>query len=142
MSIEFSSLNKLRELTEHLSKTKSDVETFFSLAIDLFLIADEQKILLVNDAWESWLGWSKEETCNTPWRNFIKPDESDKVDRLVDTDMRAGNIIDFVNHMRKKNGTYLKICWRSTMWKKGLTYSVGRPVLRSCKDMCQLEVRD
>ncbi len=68
----------------------------------------------LSDEWEKTLGWSREELMSRPFREFIHPDDlAATMERAVALDQNPGEVVDFENRYRHKDGTYRWLLWRA-----------------------------
>ncbi|MCW2927258.1 MAG: multi-sensor hybrid histidine kinase [Thermoleophilia bacterium] len=106
------------------------MQTFFDLAQDMLCIADSSGTFTrVNRSWTHTLGWSEEELCSRPYREFVHPDDRDSTDNetreLVDGRVTSK----FRNRYRHKSGGYHWIDWRALVHdESGLIYASARDV--------------
>jgi PAS domain S-box-containing protein len=121
-----SQLERIKELTFELNDAQAYIDEFFNLSLDLFCISDKVNFLLVDNSWKDVLGWDREELEGKPWRDFLHPEDLAKSNDAC-FDMENNHLIDFVNRLRCKDGTYKEVEWRATKWTNGRTYAVGRP---------------
>jgi diguanylate cyclase (GGDEF)-like protein/PAS domain S-box-containing protein len=70
--------------------------------------------LRLSDRWEQTLGWTREELMSRPFREFIHPDDREKTQPLADAlDRQPGEVVDFENRYRAKDGSYRWLLWRA-----------------------------
>ena len=105
-----------------------DFATFFAVSLDLLVIRDSDfKIVKVNPAWETVLGYSMAELEGRPMVEFVHPDDVaatyDQMQRVIgERDVRG-----FINRYRRKDGSYRSFEWRAR--KEGdFCYGVARDV--------------
>src|SRR5215212_7846806 len=85
----------------------------FDLDRDLLCVADATgHFTSLNAAWETVLGWSREELMGRPFVDFIHPADVEKTltqsSRVAEVD---STIVDFVNRYRTKGGGYRWLRW-------------------------------
>jgi PAS domain S-box-containing protein len=106
-----------RKLAEEaLHERTEQLDSFFTLTVDLLCIADTfGHFLLLNPAWESVLGFTIPELKAGMFFDFVHPDDlqltTDIMERLYSGEVVSG----FVNRYRCKDGSYRAIEWRSRM---------------------------
>ena len=105
-----------------------DFATFFAVSLDLMVIRDSQfRIVKVNQAWESALGYTMAELEGRPMLEFVHPDDAaatrDQMQRVaVERDVRG-----IINRYRRKDGAYRYFEWRARQ-EGDLVYGVARDV--------------
>jgi diguanylate cyclase (GGDEF)-like protein/PAS domain S-box-containing protein len=78
--------------------------------------------------WEQSLGWTREELMSRPFREFIHPDDLDStMVRALALDARPGEVINFENRYRAKDGSWRWLLWsaRSDEHRK---YAVAKDI--------------
>ena len=105
-----------------------DFATFFAVSLDLLVIRDSDfRIVKVNQAWETTLGYRIDELEGQPMLSFIHPDDvpvsQAEMHRMrVERDMQG-----HINRYRCRDGSYRHLEWRA--WREGdLVYGVARDV--------------
>ncbi len=69
--------------------------------------------LRLTDGWEESLGWTREELMSRPFKEFVHPDDLDATTLLADAlDDRPGEVVDFENRYRAKDGSWRWLLWR------------------------------
>jgi PAS domain S-box-containing protein len=114
----------MREQSEPL------VERFFSLSIDMLCIAHFSGYFVrLNPAWETTLGFTREELQSMPMFEFVHPDDRDAT-REQNRKVRGGaQAIAYENRYRCKDGSYRWLLWNATAdIDKQLIYSVARDI--------------
>jgi PAS domain S-box-containing protein len=92
---------------------ENERERFFSLGLDLLVVADfAGRLLRVNPAWERVLGWTAHELIAQPWLSLVHPD--DRAASVAELErLYAGHgTTEFENRYRGKDGR-----WRWLDWK-------------------------
>jgi PAS domain S-box-containing protein len=110
------------------SRPATDFESFFKVSLDLMVIRDSAfRILKVNQAWETALGYKMEELEGQPMLSFIHPDDvASSQEQMV----RVGSEKDvkrFLNRYRCRDGSYRWFEWRARQ-EGDLVYGVARDV--------------
>jgi diguanylate cyclase (GGDEF)-like protein/PAS domain S-box-containing protein len=85
----------------------------------------------LTDGWERSLGWTREELMARPFREFVHPEDLESTMALADAlDARPGEVVDFENRYRTKDGSWRWLLWRvrSDEHRK---YAVARDVTDS-----------
>jgi PAS domain S-box-containing protein len=86
----------------------------FDGATDLMCVRDMQgRFVRVNQAWQTTLGLSTDEVCNTPLLPLIHPaDVPATLQRMAEADRRH-QVVDFVNRYRRRDGQYRDLQWHA-----------------------------
>lgn len=94
----------------------------------LICIADHQKFLKLNAAWEKVLGWTKNELMARPWITFVHPDDVSKTHDIAEA-QKETNVVNFVNRYRHKDGRWIPLRWMALQWDRfGRTYAIAETV--------------
>ena len=111
----------LREKTEELDR-------FFTLALDLFCIADTDGYFRrLNPQWEKVLGYSLQELEGCRFLDLVHPDDQAATLAAVAEIANQKAVLDFANRYRCKDGSYRWIEWRSQP-AGGLIYAAARDI--------------
>ena len=96
-------------------EAQSDFERFFNLIPDLAcIVSTDGYFKKVNPAWETTLGYTREEVLGTPMLEFIHPDDLERTVNEIAKQSREYRTKHFVNRYRCKNGSYRIFDWRTT----------------------------
>jgi PAS domain S-box-containing protein len=103
------------DVTE-LRREHADRDRFFSLSLDLLVVASPNgHFRRVNPAFGEALGYAEEELTETPFVEFVHPEDRARTLEAFTT-IRAGTPVhDFENRYRRKDGGYRVFSWRSTV---------------------------
>lgn len=104
-----------RQLVEEALNTKTtELEQFFSVALDLLCIADTSgNFLKVNKAWEIILGYKAADLEHRQFLEFVHPDDLQAtLDAMARLDEQHP-VLDFTNRYRSSDGSYRFIEWHS-----------------------------
>ena len=94
--------------------SQEQLERFFSVNLDLLCIADSQgRFLKVNQEWERILGYAKAELEGRPFLDHVHPDDREKTIAATGRLAAGGQVINFTNRYRCRDGSYRIIEWRS-----------------------------
>ena len=111
----------LREKTEELHR-------YFSMALDLFCIADMEGFFLkLNKQWSTTLGYSLDELEGKRFLDFVHRDDLDSTLQAVAQLGDQKEVLNFINRYRCKDGTYRWIEWRS--------YPCGNRIYAAARDI-------
>jgi two-component system, sensor histidine kinase and response regulator len=96
-------------------KEAGDFERFFNLIPDLAcIVSTDGYFKKVNPAWETTLGYTREEVLRTPMLEFIHPDDLKRTVNEVAKQSREHRTNHFVNRYRCKDGSYRLFDWTTT----------------------------
>ena len=112
-------------------------DRFFTLSIDILCIARfDGHFQRLNPAWETTLGFSREELQATPMFEFVHPEDRE---RTLDQNRRVRSgeqALAFENRYRCKDGSYRWLLWNA---RADLDHEVIYSVARDITDRKQLE---
>lgn len=105
-------------------------DRFFALSIDMLCIAHFSGYFKrLNPAWETTLGFSREELQSKAMFEFVHPDDRERTldqNRKVRT---GGQALSFVNRYLCKNGSYKWLLWNATAdLDRQVIYSIARDI--------------
>jgi len=116
-----------------MADDESELEgRFFTLSIDMLCIADFRGYFKrLNPAWETTLGFSREELQSRPMFEFVHPDDRER-SRAQNLKVRSGEqALGFENRYLCKDGTYKWLLWNATPdLGRQVIYSVARDITR------------
>ena len=118
-----------RNRSERLLKEKTaELDRYFESSLDLLCIADTDGFFRrLNPEWEQVLGYTVDELVGTPFIDLVHPeDRQATIDAAAElTDQHE--VIDFVNRLRRKDGAYCWLEWRSFPSGKAI-FAVARDI--------------
>jgi PAS domain S-box-containing protein len=95
-------------------RAEEELARFFTLSLDMLCVAGFDGYLKrVNPAWERVLGYTKEELLARPYMEFVHPDDRTPTATAAGTLAGGGQVFNFENRYRAKNGTYRWLEWAS-----------------------------
>ncbi len=102
-----------RDITEQ-KRAERELEQFFMLSPDMLCFAGfDGYFKRVNAAFVTTLGWSPEQLLETPFGNFLHPDDVEKTRDLL-PQLQAGSIASsFENRYRDRYGSYHWLRWNA-----------------------------
>lgn len=116
---------------DRLTATAAEMEhRFFELSLDLLCFADFSGYFRrLNPAWETTLGFTREELMSRPSIEFVHPDDRERTlaqNRVVKT---GGQARAFENRYLCKDGSYRWLLWSASMdADRQVIYSLARDV--------------
>ncbi len=94
---------------------QNDFELFFDLIPDLACVVSKDGYFKrINRAWETTLGYTREEVLATPMLEFVHPDDLETTFAEIARQGPQYRTKHFVNRYRCKNGSYRILNWRTT----------------------------
>ena len=117
------------DITERV-QAERERDRFFSLSLDLLCIADFNGYFKrLNPAWETTLGYTKEELLTQPYIEFVHPEDREAT--ITEAQKLASGIptIYFENRYRCRDGSYKWLAWASATYpQEGLMYAIARDI--------------
>lgn len=113
-----------------LHLAQQEKQRIFDLSLDICCVGGMDGYFLeINPAWTQMLGWSEKEVLSRPWSDFTHPDDL-QISRDAVQQLTEGKpVVDFVNRVLAKDGTYRYISWMTYPDMEAQRfYSVGRDV--------------
>ena len=128
------------EITDR-KKAEAERDRFFTLSLDLLCIVDfEGNFKRVNPAWETILGYTREEIEDQPFINFIHPDDRAPSTAEAEKISTGIELKFFENRYRCKDGSYKWLSWKARpLLEEKIMYAVGRDVTESKHAISQLQ---
>lgn len=116
----------LESLSVYLEELESQLTLLFTYSPDLIVLArDSGEIIKVNRTAERILGYSPDEMVGKNVWDFIAEEDRKETIKFRQSIMEEGggtffvkNDIFFINHWKKKNGTYARLVWRYAFFDK------------------------
>ena len=125
-------LSGIHSLVELLEENKRQIDSFFSLSPDIFMIVEEKTgtIVRVNPRFEEVLGWTVASVVGQPFSDYVIPEDAkrsiERLQRIVREN--RGDESSFTNSYLTRDGGSVRLDWRSAPPKTGFVYAVARPV--------------
>ena len=103
-------------------------DRMWTLSTDIMMVTDcESKILSVNPAWTSLLGWREDELIGSSFFDFLHPDDIEQT-KAVRRELLQGQMIrKFENRYRTKDGGAVWLSWKAVP-DGDVIHSVARDV--------------
>ena len=114
---------------KRLRAANEEIDRFFSVSLDMLCIAGfDGHFKRVNPAFETVLGFSKEELCAKSFLDFIHPDDIEKTKKEVEKQLSTNqSVLNFENRYRSIDGSYKLLSWKSVP-VGSLMYAAARDV--------------
>ncbi len=112
------------------NRARLERERFFNLSLDLLCtIGPDEYFHQLNPAWETALGWTRDELVARPFREFVHPDDLGATRAEVSAVATGATRAAFENRFRHKDGSYRWVSWTASLIPgEQLVYAVGRDV--------------
>lgn len=109
--------------------TSGDIDKIFQLSLDLICIAGADGYFKkINPAFTNVLGYSEKELLETPFIEFIHPDDRERTLQEVETQLKGSPTIYFENRYLHKDGSVRWLAWNAHAADGGLLYAIARDV--------------
>ncbi len=123
---------ELRELNATLERRveemAADRDRIWRISTDMMLVARiEGKILAVNPAWTTTLGWSESELAGRPFITLVHPEDVAAMLTVAASLGEGLTTLRFENRYRHKDGSYRWVSWTAVPGQ-GLIHAIGRDV--------------
>jgi PAS domain S-box-containing protein len=104
--------------------------SLFALSLDPLCIAGfDGYFKQLNPAWSKLLGWTNEELLNTPYLDFVHPDDREVTIAAAQDLLENQQICSFENRYRCKDGSYRWLSWNShALIEQQLVFAVTHDV--------------
>ncbi len=89
-------------------------DLIFNRSLDMLTISGfDGYFKVLNPAWEKTLGWTPEELCSIPFKEFLHPDDLHITIQVHQELISGKDVYQFENRYRCKDGTYKWLSWNS-----------------------------
>ncbi|HXE91617.1 MAG TPA: response regulator [Terriglobales bacterium] len=124
---------RLDELATAMAERRlaeKELDRFFRLSPDLLCIASlDGRFQRLNPAWETVLGFSREELMAAPYLDFVHPEDRERTHAEAQKLSQGTDALQFENRYRTRDGRYRWLQWTSrAAVQQGLIYAVARDV--------------
>jgi PAS domain S-box-containing protein len=118
---------------ESLWQKTEELDQFFSVTLDLLCIANTDGYFLrLNPAWETILGYRREELMAQRFLDFVHPEDLVSTQGALSVLSSQQKLVDFENRYRCKDGTYRWLDW-SAAPAGSLIYASARDITERLK---------
>ncbi|WP_148304164.1 ATP-binding protein [Pseudomonas solani] len=116
------------EETDRLHQRTLERDRLWNLSLDLLCVADQQgRLLSINPAWTTTLGWSEEELLGRTTHWLEHPDDIPSTDQTRQELAGGLRIRRFENRLRHRDGSYRWLSWSATP-ENDIQYGSGHDV--------------
>jgi len=111
-------------------RAEEELDRFFTMSLDMLCIAGTDGYFKrLNPAWETTLGFSREELLSRPWLQFVHPDDREQTLARASALARGEDVVSFQNRYARKDGTYRWLLWAATLDpEEQRSYAIARDV--------------
>lgn len=124
------------DITErkNIEESLSAGNTFFNMAMDIFVIASQNKFIKINPALSRVLGYSEEELKEKPFTNFIFSEDINSTEQEIEKLKEGTSIIKFKNRWVCKDGSIKWLTWNATSnLETGVIYATAHDITEQLK---------
>jgi two-component system, sensor histidine kinase and response regulator len=120
--------------------TEDDLREFTDLSLNLLCVAGTDGYFKhVNPAWETTLGYTREELLSRPYLEFVHPDDREATLNEATNVASGRSTISFENRYRCKDGSYRWLLWSAVVRaERGLIYAVAADVTERKREEARL----
>jgi PAS domain S-box-containing protein len=106
------------------------VRSFFNFSLDMLCVAGFDGYLrMINPAVENTLGYSRQVLLDTPFIEFVHPDDKTATLRAIEQLATGEPVVHFEIRCRCKDGSYKWYAWSAVpIVEEGFAYAIGRDV--------------
>lgn len=102
------------ELEHRIQQRTVELDSFFDLSLDLLCIASfDGHFLRLNPAWETVLGYPREELMSRPFMDFVHPDDVASTVGALQGLNEGMKTLAFENRYRCKDGSFKWLVWQA-----------------------------
>jgi len=119
---------------------ETDLREFVDLTLNLLCIAGTDGYFKhLNPAWETTLGYTREELLSHPYLEFVHPDDRQATLAEAASIASGRSTLSFENRYRCKDGSYKWLLWSAIVRaEKGLIYAVAADVTERKREEARL----
>jgi PAS domain S-box-containing protein len=111
-------------------KAQDELDRFFTQSLELLCIAGvDGRFKRLNPAWETTLGFSRQELLARPYMDFVHPDDREATRLGAEKVGQGATVVTFENRYRTKDGSYRWLLWNATpVLAQQSIYAVARDI--------------
>ena len=121
-------VSERRQAEAALQQKSQELDSFFNVSVDLLCIATiDGYFLRLNPAWETTLGYARDELKAKRFFDFVHSDDVEATREATAALARQQKVVDFANRYRRQDGEFRWLEWRAAAAGK-LIYAAARDV--------------
>jgi len=119
---------------------EADLREFVDLTLNLLCIAGTDGYFKhLNPAWETTLGYTRDELLSRPYLEFVHPDDRQATHAEAASIASGRSTLSFENRYRCKDGSYKWLLWSAIVRaERGLIYAVAADVTERKREVARL----
>lgn len=123
--------------------SRRELDRIFNSTIDMLGASNfDGYFMQLNDAWETTLGYAKEELMAEPFVSFVHPDDVEATNAEATKIAEGHTVIEFTNRYRKKDGEYIWISWKASPdFEAGRINFVARDITEQRANQAEIQRR-
>jgi PAS domain S-box-containing protein len=124
------------DVTQQKEDEKSLIfaDKFFNMSFDILSVAKDDHFIKINPAFTKTLGYDQKDMDHIKFMDLTHPDDRAIADEVLAKLLRGDPMVDFVDRVLCKDGTYKWLNWHSNIdLKLGELYSVARDITEQVK---------
>lgn len=124
------------DVTQQKENEKSLIfaDKFFNMSFDILTVAKNDHFIKINPAFTKTLGYDQKDMDHIKFMDLTHPDDRGIANEVLAKLLRGDPIVDFVDRVLCKDGTYKWLNWHSNIdLTQGELYSVARDITEEVK---------
>ncbi|WP_348813553.1 PAS domain S-box protein [Flavobacterium maritimum] len=124
------------DVTQQKENEKSLIfaDKFFNMSFDILSVAKNEHFIKINPAFTKTLGYDQKDMDHIKFMDLTHPEDRVIADEVLAKLLKGDPIVDFVDRVLCKDGTYKWLNWHSNIdLKQGELYSVARDITEQVK---------
>ncbi|MNQ01820.1 putative diguanylate cyclase YegE [compost metagenome] len=124
------------DVTQQKENEKSLIfaDKFFNMSFDILTVAKNEHFIKINPAFTKTLGYDQKDMDHIKFMDLTHPDDRGIANEVLAKLLRGDPIVDFVDRVLCKDGTYKWLNWHSNIdLTQGELYSVARDITEEVK---------
>lgn len=125
----------------NLQAVAAELNGYFINSLDLLCITDAAgNFRRLNKQWEELLGYPLDDMIGRPFMQYVHPEDKGKTETAVADLLNHGQVVNFVNRYRHREGSYRWIEWRASQIGE-ITYAAARDITDRIQNEQQLRLQ-